>query len=480
MSLQRLEVTPFTTIVREIIANEQTGQLVIAKGTARRIIYWVNGEIVLVASTTPAESFWAYLVHHNAMTADAARAHVETAPTEVVSRFHSLGLMDSGKRQGLLRGWVNALVVPLFAVEEGTAVFTDQEAIEPDQRIFLQSVAPIVCDGIRGIGSGLVIRNGLGDLKQVFELDPKSSFPLDTVPLSEAEHKLAAPLREPMSIEDFIKATSDGALAAKVALMLLTLSTLIPHRPSSSAAMRPIDEDPQRDLALLAAIGPNDQRSLRAVAFAKQLPHLDYYSLIDMPRGATSSHLVDKCERLKREYDPSTFPQPVRPFVTEIAAALDKALATLSKPEKRQTYDRLLSRGAQEGRSMQQLIAQRQIAYSNLEKARELTILGDYYAAIVLLKQTVNFDPSLAEAWHLLGTCQERNPKWRRDAAVSFQKALAADPNYAESMIALGDLYRLEGLTGRAQNFYQDALAIDPDHTVAKNRLKELKKMSGA
>ena len=59
----------------------------------------------------------------------------------------------------------------------------------------------------------------------------------------------------------------------------------------------------------------------------------------------------------------------------------------------------------------------------------------------MLLKQTVHFVPDHAEAWALLGACQERNPRWRRDAAESFQMALSIDPNNVEAMISLGDLY---------------------------------------
>lgn len=475
--MQRLEVTPFTTIIRDIITDQQTGQLVVARGVARRIIYWVNGEIVLVASTTPAESFWAYLAHQQVMSADQARALVDGDPIDVVPKFHSLGLVDSARRQALLRGWVNALVVPLFSLTEGTAAFTDHDAVEPDKRIFFQSVAPIVCDGVRSITNGLLIRNCLGDLKQAIQLEEHSDFPVDTLPLTDAEVKLVTSLREPLTVEEFVKNSADSGVAAKVAIMMMTLGVFTPHRPSSTS-MRPIEEDPQRDLAILAAIGPNDQRSLRVVGLARQLPTIDYYTLLDMPRGTTTSRLVERAEQMRREYDPSTYPPPARESAAQVQAAVEKALAIFGTAEKRQTYDRLLTRGAQEGRSMEQLMARRQVAFSNLEKARELTIRGDYYGAIILLKQTVNFDPSIAEAWHLLGTCQERNPKWRRDAAVSFQKALAADPQYVESMISLGDLYRLEGLISRAQNFYEDALQIDPEHVVARNRLKELKKMS--
>ena len=126
--------------------------------------------------------------------------------------------------------------------------------------------------------------------------------------------------------------------------------------------------------------------------------------------------------------------------------------------------------------SIQQKVTQRSIAQHNYNRARELTISGDYYGAIVLLKQAVEFAPEMADAWFLLASCQERNPKWRRDAAVSYQKALSADPNHIEAMISLGDLYRLEGLASRAQTCWEDALKIAPDNQQAKSRLANLKK----
>jgi len=101
---------------------------------------------------------------------------------------------------------------------------------------------------------------------------------------------------------------------------------------------------------------------------------------------------------------------------------------------------------------------------------------GDYYGAIVLLKQAVTFAPDHAEAWHLLGACQERNPKWRRDAAESFQRSLSLDPNSVDTLISLGDLYRTEGLISRAQICYEDVLKISAEHAQAKSRLAAIKK----
>jgi tetratricopeptide (TPR) repeat protein len=121
-------------------------------------------------------------------------------------------------------------------------------------------------------------------------------------------------------------------------------------------------------------------------------------------------------------------------------------------------------------------VNQRTIAQQNFNRARELSVTGDYYGAIVLLKQAVNYEPDYTEAWFLLGSCQERNPKWRREAAESFQQVLSIDPNHVEALISLGDLYRSEGMGNRAQSCYEDVLKISPKNQQATNRLEALKK----
>jgi tetratricopeptide (TPR) repeat protein len=145
---------------------------------------------------------------------------------------------------------------------------------------------------------------------------------------------------------------------------------------------------------------------------------------------------------------------------------------------KRQQYDKLGQQQAAGagGGDLQQRATQRSIAEQNFNRAKELAIEGDYYGAIILLQQCVKFVPDHAEAWFLLGTCQERNPKWRRDAAESLQHALSIDPNNVDALIALGDIYRAEALTSRAQSCYEDVIKIAPDNQQAKSRLQLLKK----
>jgi len=484
LSLDRIEITPFAVIVGDILQNRRTGSLTIIRPPMRRELWWSQGELVLIASESPFESLSDLLVRRGVIPADRAAQLLPDLPTETAAKFHESGLLDLSGRQTLLREWMASLFVPLFALDEGTAAFNDEEtALDPDKRIFLQSTAALVIEGIRSITNGLVLRRSLGDLKRDIAPARGSRFELDTIPLNDAERRIAETLQQRTTIEAFLKGfASESVLAARVVIAMLTLGMFTTVDFQAPPAAAPVNfDDMQRDLELLAAIGSNDQRSLRAVALSRQLTSMDHYQVLQIPRAATRAQIITAADELKKRYEPSTFPAVVREPVQSIARRIDEAVNGLKDATRRAGYDKLLvQRGTRGGGgddvSMHQRMQQQSIATQNFNRARELTIQGDYYGAIVLLKQCVNFSPDNAEAWYLLGTCQERNPKWRRDAAESFQKALAIDPNYIDALISLGDLYRIEALISRAQSCFEDVLKIVPDNQPAKSRLAALKK----
>jgi Tetratricopeptide repeat/Domain of unknown function (DUF4388) len=477
VSLERIEITPFAVIAGDILQNRRTGHLTIVRGSLRKILYWSQGELVLIVSSVPDDSLATFLVQRGALPADKAMQIGAAEPTEVVSRFHELGGLDLSARQSLLRDWITALFLPLFSLDEGTAAFTDDNAIDPDKRVFLQSTAVLILEGVRSITNGLVLRRSLGDLKREIEPERNAKMSLDSIPLKDAERQIAQSLHGPSTIEAFLKGSgADTVSAARVVIAMLALGvfTFVDY---SRRQQETSGDDMQRDLELLAAIGASDQRSLRAVALSRQLPQIDHYQVLDVPRAATRQQIVSSADLAQKRYDPATFPPIVRDSVQAISRRIDEALFILRDPVKRAEYDRLLAqRSARGADELQKRVAQRSIAEQNFVKARELSIVGDYYGAIVLLKQAVEFAPDHAQAWFLLGSCQERNPKWHRAAAESYQRALAIDPNFVDVLISLGNLYHSDGLTSRAQSCYEDVLKIAADHPEAKRRLQALKK----
>lgn len=481
MSLERIEITPFAVIAGEILQQRRSGSLTIVQARLRKTLYWAQGELALITSAAPEDSLADFLVRRGVVSPAQALQLATQNPSEAVSAFHESGLFDMSKRQTFLREWLTLQFAQLFSLEEGTAAFTDEQAIEPEKRVFLQSTAAVVLDGIRAITNGLVLRRSLGDLSRTIEPDPAEQSLLDAIPLTDAERRLAEALSKPQTIESFLKQfPNDSLQAARVVIAMMTLGVfVVADETRTQAAAIAEESDTQRDLEILAALGPNDQRSLRAVAFSRQLASIDHYQLLDVPRAASRAQIIAAAEEKKGQYSPSKYPAVVKDAVTAISKRIDEAASTLEHPARRQAYDKLLHQDPGSGggsEDLQRRAVRHSIARQNVAHAKDLSAAGDYYGAIILLKQAVAYKPDDAEAWHLLGACQERNPKWRRDSAESFQRSLSLDPNSIDTLISLGDLYRGEGLTARAQSCYEDALKIDPEHAEAKGRLAAITK----
>ena len=476
MSLERIEITPFAVIAGDVLQQRRSGSLTVVKPPETRVLYWSQGELVLAASAAPEDSLGHFLVQRGVLSAQRARDLFGGDPNDAVATLHESGLLDLSTRQTLMREWLAAQFTPLFSLDEGTAAFDDDEPLPPEKRVFVQSSAALFIDGIRAITNGLVLRRSLGDLKREIEIDRDSRFRIDALPLTDHEREIASALGDPVTIEAFLRHfSSESAIVAKVVISMLALGV---YKPVEHRTVAPVDYDEmQKDLQLLAAIGSEDQRSLKTVAFSKQMPALDHYQVLDIPRAATRAQVLSAADTVRKRYDASTFPIVLRDTMVAIHRRIDEATQVLRDPVRRAEYDKLLhTQGRGSEATIQQRMTQRMIAEQNFIKAKDLAIRDDYYGAIVLLKQTVNFVPDHAEAWVLLGSCQERNPRWRREAAESFQKALSIDPNNTDALISLGDLYRAEGLITRAQTCYEDVLKIAGDNEQARSRLAALKK----
>ncbi len=476
MSLERVEITPFAVIVGDILQQRRTGNLTVIRPPLRKVLYWSQGELVLIISAALEDSLSDFLVRRGILPADRAAQMLTDDPTDAVAMFHESGLLELSWRQTLLREWLTAQFVPLFSLDEGTAAFTEDVPIAPEKRVFLLSTATLVLEGIRSITNGLVLRRSLGDLRREIAPARDTRHTIDSIGLTESERRIAESLHERQTIEAFLKHFStESVVAAKVVIAMMALGL---YRVADVAAevAAPVDvDDMQRDLEMLAAIGSSDQRSLRAVAFSRQLATLDHYQVLDVPRGAARAQILTAAEELKKHYDPATFPPIVRDAVLTVHRRIDEAITVLKDAVHRQAYDKLLQqRSGQLPGELQKRLNQRVIAEQNFTKARDLSTSGDYYGAIVLLRQAVEFAPDHSQAWYLLGQCQERNPKWRRDAAESYQRSLSIDPNNVDALISLGDLYKVEGLASRAQSCYEDALKITPENQQAKSRLQQM------
>src|SRR5438105_6331437 len=304
VSLERIEITPFAVIVGDILQQRRTGNLTVIRPPLRKVLYWSQGELVLITSAAPEDSLGDFLVRRGVLQAERVAGILTDDPTEAVAKFHESGLLELSWRQTLLREWITAQFVPLFSLDEGTAAFTEDVPIAPEKRVFLLSTAALVLEGIRSITNGLVLRRSLGDLKREIAPARDPRYSINTIPLTEPERRIAESLRERQTIEAFLKHfATESVTAAKVVIAMMVLG-LFAQVDETSAPVTDVNaDDMQRDLELLAAIGSSDQRSLRAVALSRQLPTMDHYQVLDAPRAASRAQIINAAEERKKNFE---------------------------------------------------------------------------------------------------------------------------------------------------------------------------------
>jgi tetratricopeptide (TPR) repeat protein len=109
------------------------------------------------------------------------------------------------------------------------------------------------------------------------------------------------------------------------------------------------------------------------------------------------------------------------------------------------------------------------------QMARRAFQKGDYQNCLIYCQESLRLEP-LAVTHALLGDVQVRNPdrRWQRQAEENYQKAIEMDPWNPDHLVALGRLYRSQGLPARARKVIEKAVEITPNHAEARTILAEL------
>ena len=204
---------------------------------------------------------------------------------------------------------------------------------------------------------------------------------------------------------------------------------------------------------------------------------MDYYELFNLKNTAAFNEIKDIYYQYAKKFHPDRLGESPEPALKEKAnfvfASINKAFEVLSNEEKRREYD---TKGYKEiqnnDKTSENLVEKANLYY---RKAKTLYTQQRFREAASLLEEVVRNDPGKASYYLLLGLSQSNIPNLRRLAEKSFQKVIEMEPWNAEPYAALGLLFLSEKLEKRAENFFRKALAIDPDHELAKKRLMDLR-----
>ena len=247
-----------------------------------------------------------------------------------------------------------------------------------------------------------------------------------------------------------------------------------PEPPASKSESRSpapaSDPVPEKEPPPAGNLSPPEQEERETLQKKAQgLVGEDHYTVLGVDKRAETRVIRKAYYNLARTYHPDRL---LKPHLEDIHGDLEKMFAViteayniLSDSSSREEYDRIQNE-KMAGRSKDprdNTVAAR----DSYLRGRKMMDAKKLFEAISLFETATKIDPSKSEYFYYLGLCQAQNPRWKKKAEMSLNKAIDMNPGEAQGYLALARLYQRGGLERRAQEMYGEVLKWDPTNEEA-------------
>ena len=201
----------------------------------------------------------------------------------------------------------------------------------------------------------------------------------------------------------------------------------------------------------------------------------NHYQLLGLSSLAAPAEIRRRFYALARRFHPDrhmAHPEWSGPL-HRVMDALTAAYKTLSDEVARQNYDQQLENSGAYVLGQTKSAEQRR-AEECLVKAKECLRAENFVGSIVWLRRAVELAPDSSRYQALLARSLAAVPQYRREASEHFERAIELNPSNAWAHFQLARLFEEIKLPWRARPHYQIVLEFDPDHTGARERLRQL------
>jgi len=480
----RLSDQTLAQVFSRILARGKSGALKIFKGSMIRQLFIEQGKVIrYAASNLMAESLSEHLKQLGRFNAEQMRrATTSKQASELLSSsLLRLGYLRSEEHTALVRDVIEKVVVAAarwsdaaYEYQEGDLPFS-----QPDDAGLPLAVA--ILGLARHAGDLTLLRGalGTGDLK--VRVNPAPPLPLEKVPLDSAGGFLVSRADGCLTVREIAVTSPLGSEETERALCGLILAGILQldgaeSEPGTSGAPRAVAGDfrQRRDQVRPApAVHERPGRSAGPVEEVLQrfsaLEGQNLYQVLGVLQNASESEIRRAYYSLAKRLHPDKFAEEdTKGRAEKLFAAITEAYATLSRPENRQDYDKVLQPAAAKGGSES---SAGQVARQNFLHGKAHLEKNEMTKALSFFEHAVEQEPGREEYRRYLALVQARNPRLRREAEMNFLKAIELNPTFAENYAQLGLLCRKMGQSVRAEEYLNKALSWDPTNETAQQAL---------
>lgn len=206
----------------------------------------------------------------------------------------------------------------------------------------------------------------------------------------------------------------------------------------------------------------------------------DHYQLLGAQKDAAAKEIDDRYSDYSRKYNPEAI--NAAPDSTAVLKAKDvfaeirRAYEMIKKDIESQPVGTQIPAAKEAAPTAAPVVSgadQIKQARENFALANSLYKQKKYFEASTLLEKAIQVDNSKANYFLLLGLCQSRMTATTKLAERNLKKAAEMEPWNADPVFALGQLYRSENLMKKAKAYFEKALEINMEHTLAGKAIRD-------
>ena len=515
----------FPDLIREIAHKNLSGLLRLSRGKAIKAVFFESGAPTFAISNLANEQLEHKLINNGLATIE----QIERAKLRLGGKTNRLGptlvemsVLEESLMRKLVCEQVMSIIFSVFEWTQGDYSF-DQRIRAAHEVTIDRGAADILLEGARHAADLQQVADLMAPENSVV-IRAKAAGSPDSGMLIPLESYILSRIEGPTSITDVgaLSGVGDGdarrAVCALVAAGFLKLADRDEHKEDDPAA-REAEENLERIR----------EDVMRQLHFSQSA---DYYDILGVTRHATTTEIKTAYYHHAKKYHPDRYHQQesgdLRAKLESLFALMTQAYDILSQPAERASYDERIRKnsdplatsalkmptmtvaapapavadtasledehiangnssnghaaGSESSPGVEAEVPDiigalpkngpqlppAQLAELYYQQGRARFERKEYHAAVHLLREAIKLDSNRAPYHYHLGIALIRNPRTRREAERHLSRAAQLEPFNAQIRVKLGLLYKEAGLTKRADQYFREALKMDPENRVAK------------
>jgi tetratricopeptide (TPR) repeat protein len=483
-------------VLRDLYFSERSGSLSLTRDNDTRVLIFDRGMLQFAYSSREDMNLGPRLVRSGVIEPSALNELPRlSSPTDLPQVLINQGLIDKSGLDAPIRELVRESVEEAFSWPEGLYHFREGWLLKDVFDSNVLFTFETILKGIARLADFGPVREVLLQIDKPVSINPSIFLPVEKLGLTANEGFVLSRVDGRTPIRDIVALVPPAIEEATCRFLYGVLVLGMVQFEAAAPGQRMFSLRELVSTHREAEQKARQQRTLireTYLAIRTQAP----YAVLGLSERAGVAEARSAYEAARQRFAPESFLPEVQAELKEelqiIESRLVEAFLALQESQVHHLKEAAEKRSAAEsqGMDLESFSLRREVSKSETrlgqeerqakaqeyyQMARRAFQKADYQNCLTYCQESLRHEP-LAMTHALLGDVLVRNPdrRWQRQAEDNYQKAIEMDPWNPDHLVALGRLYRGQGLQSRARKVIEKAVEITPNHAEARAILAEL------